>query len=304
MANPIELDQALDAYIYHLQVERGLAAHTVDAYRRDLLCFIDFCEERGCTRTNELNPQTVRDFLESRLEDVSGRTIARNLVAIRRWTLFQRQENVIEGDPCAAIDIPRFTHKQPVFLTFAEVDRLLDAPPRDSPEGIRDKAMLEVLYATGLRVSELVSLSLRDVDLNVGYVRATGKGNKQRLVPLGEEAIDSVRLYLLDARTALLKRKGGATASVAIFVTRRGSPMTRQSFWKNLKKYVTIADIRRSISPHKLRHSFATHLLERGADLRAVQALLGHADISSTQIYTHVTRERLKRLHMEHHPRG
>jgi len=189
-------------------------------------------------------------------------------------------------------------------LTFEEVERLLDAPDEQSPEGLRDRAMLEVLYATGVRVTELVELPMNGVDLTVGYVRVVGKGSKTRLVPLGEVARDALDLYLRGPRAELLRKNGGPSVTDAVFVTRRGGPMTRQAFWKNIKRYGLLANIMRTISPHVLRHSFATHLLDHGANLRVVQTLLGHADIGTTQIYTHVTRERLKKLHQEHHPRA
>ncbi len=301
----MNLDSAVDHYQFHLKVERALATNTLEAYRRDLLLFVDFCEQNGVVTCQDLAPQHVRDFLLQRLDGgVSNRTLLRNLVSLRRFCHFLRADKIILDDPCATVDLPKFAKKQPVFLSHAEVDRLLAAPAGDSPEQIRDRAMLELLYATGIRVSELVGLETRSINLEAGFARVVGKGSKDRLVPLGEVAVDAVRAYLEHGRTTLLRGHGAPSAIKALFVSRRGGAMTRQGFWKNIKRYAQMANIHREISPHKLRHSFATHLLEHGADLRAVQALLGHADISSTQIYTHVTRERLKKIHAEHHPRG
>lgn len=299
------LDEALDAYLFHLQVERGLSANTLAAYRGDLLRFVAALDEAGVRAPAALDAEHVREFMRARLDEgVSNRTVARNLVAVRRFTAFMLREEMVARDPCEAVDMPRYAQKNPEFLSMAEVERLLAAPPRDSAEGVRDRAMLEVLYATGLRASELVSLTLRDTNLEAGFVRTVGKGSKERLVPLGEEAVGAVERYLTSARGQLLARRGGGAGATALFVTRRGGPLTRQGFWKNVRNHARAAGILRPISPHKLRHSFATHLLEHGADLRTVQALLGHADISTTQIYTHVARERLKKLHHEHHPRG
>jgi integrase/recombinase XerD len=213
-------------------------------------------------------------------------------------------EGELTSNPTATIDIPRAGRKIPRFLSFDEVDRLLAAPDPLSPEGSRDRAMLEILYAAGLRVSELVNLPMTGIDMTVGFVRVTGKGDKTRLVPVGEVARDAIASYLAAPRGALLRAVGGPSMSDALFVTRRGGAMTRQAFWKNIKRYALRADIDKDISPHVIRHSFATHLLERGANLRVVQTLLGHADISTTQIYTHVTRERLKVVHRSHHPRA
>ncbi|PJB34023.1 MAG: site-specific tyrosine recombinase XerD, partial [Deltaproteobacteria bacterium CG_4_9_14_3_um_filter_63_12] len=290
-------------YLFHLQVERGLADNTLQSYRHDLLTFVNHVEERGVLRCEQLDADGVRSFMASRLESVGHRTLARNLVAVRRWMRFLRQEQLLDVDPCANIDIPHFKQKIPVFLTMDEVTRLLEAPSLDSPEGIRDRAMLEVLYATGLRASELTGLKVRDVNLEAGYLKAFGKGSKERLVPLGEQAVARVQLYLVSARGELL-RKHSLAGETSLFVTRLGGPMTRQGFWKNVKKYALAIGIKRAISPHKLRHSFATHLLEHGADLRTVQLLLGHSDITTTQIYTHVARERLKEIHDAYHPRG
>lgn len=296
------IDESLDNYLFHLKVERGLAANTLEAYQRDLSLLLEHLERRQIHRAEDVDEEHIRDFLIERLDSgVTSRTLVRNQVAIRRFMRFLLQEGVLASDPSAGIDLPRFPRKNPDLLTESEVERLLRAPPSDTPEGIRDLAMIEVLYAAGLRVSELCALRVSDLNLEVGFLKARGKGNKERLVPLGEAAIAAVERYQTRARGTLLAVKG--SNSPDLFVTRRGKGMTRQAFWKNLKRYARAAGIARNVTPHMLRHSFATHLLEHGADLRIVQALLGHADISTTQIYTHVTRKRLKKIHQDHHPR-
>lgn len=299
----MSLDDAIDQLLAHLAVERGLAENTLEAYGRDLAQFAGWVAERGLREADAVDAELVNAWLLARLDGGdTHRTLARKLVSLRRLYRFLRRDGAVTRDPTDTIDSPPIRRSLPSFLSEAEVDRLLDAPDQATPEGLRDRAMLEVLYATGMRVSELVGLRLAQVDLQVGLVRPFGKGKKERLVPLSEPAIAKLERYLGDARGALL-RAGGRGASPAVFVTRRGGPMTRQGFWKNLKRYALIADVR-EVSPHELRHSFATHLLEHGADLRSVQAMLGHADISTTEIYTHVTRERLKRVHETLHPRG
>lgn len=307
----MKLDEAIDSYLFHLKVERNLAENTILAYSNDLGQFSDFLTDaesdapRPSPDIEAVGDADISSFLAHQLgESVKTRTISRKLSSVRGLFKFLRRSHKLERDPTAHVDAPSFGTRVPTVLSLDEVEALLGAPDRSSPEGMRDWAMLEVLYATGLRVTELVTLLVREVDLNAGYVRVVGKGSKQRVVPLGEVAIDALGEYEDQARGQLLANAGGPGASPALFVTRRGGAMTRQAFWKNIKRYAELAGIDKPISPHKLRHSFATHLLERGADLRIVQALLGHADINTTQIYTHVARERLKRLHEDHHPRA
>ncbi|MGI5830805.1 MAG: site-specific tyrosine recombinase XerD [Bradymonadia bacterium] len=304
----LTLRSAVASYSYYLTVERGLAENSVSSYKRDLSFFVDFAQERGVVRCTELSEDIVRAYLEARLEGsfppaLSLRSLARNLVSLRRWTLFLQQEGWISDDPCRLVEMPKFAKLNPIYLSEAEVERLLESPKIDSPEGLRDRAMLELLYATGLRVSELVALEQRAIDWDRNCILIHGKGSKDRLVPTGEVAMHWLKRYIDFARSELLAAYG-ARHIAAVFVTRRGGAMTRQGFWKNLKRYAQLAQINKDISPHKLRHSFATHLLSHGADLRAVQEMLGHADISSTQIYTHVSRERLKQIHAMHHPRS
>lgn len=300
------LDDAIDAYLVHLKVERNLAANTVASYARDLAQFAS-AASADAVEVDSVSEADVTAWLVKLLDEgQKPRTLARKMSSLRGLYRYLRENRMTTSDPTSRVDAPRFGRRLPRVLALDDVEKLLDAPRPTTPEGQRDRAMLEVLYATGLRVSELVKLRQRDVDLRAGWARVdSGKGGKQRVVPLGEVARDAVEAYVADGRALLLRKKGGPGSTPMLFVTRRGGAMTRQGFWKNLKRHAQDAGLDpEDISPHKLRHSFATHLLERGADLRIVQALLGHSDISTTQIYTHVAQERLKRIHAEHHPRG
>lgn len=295
----------VDSYIIYLDVERGLSKNTRLSYQRELEQFCLFAETHGRTDVDQIDEDLIRTYMMQRLEGsetkekISTRSLAHTLTSLRQWTKFMVADGILKLNPCEHIDLPQFAQKNPVYLSETEVDRLLNAPDTTTPEGLRDRAMIEFLYATGLRVTELVTLSLRDLNIDLGCVRIHGKGSKDRLIPFGECADMWLRSYLDTARGELL----GAASSKCVFVTRRGDGMTRQAFWKNLKHYALKAGIKRELSPHKLRHTFATHLLNHGADLRAVQELLGHADISTTQIYTHVSRERLKSIFAKCHPR-
>ncbi|MFW5966615.1 MAG: site-specific tyrosine recombinase XerD [Persicimonas sp.] len=302
----MDLDEAIDSYALSLKVERNLSQNTVDAYTRDLRQFGQHCEEAGVVDdVTAIDRSHVSGFLGALLDrGLKTRTVARKLSAVRGLFEHLRKRDIIDQDPAQKVDTPRYGTRMPRVLSLDEVEALLAAPDRTVPEGHRDWAMMHVLYATGLRVTELVELHQREVDLRAGYVRVVGKGDKQRIVPLGEVALDAVEGYLSHTRARLLKNCGGPGCTPYLFVTRRGSSMTRQAFWKNVKKYARRADLDTSISPHKLRHSFATHLLERGADLRIVQTLLGHADLNTTQIYTHVAQARLKEMYDVHHPRA
>ncbi len=302
----MDLDAAIDSFAFHLKVERNLSQNTLDAYTRDLRQFAEHCQDKGADGdVRGIDALHISGFMKGLLDQgLKTRTVARKLSSVRGLFKHLRREEVIDKDPASKVDMPKYGRRVPKVLTLDEVETLLEAPDRTTPEGHRDWAMLHVLYATGLRVTELCELVQREVDLRAGYVRVIGKGNKQRIVPLGEVAIDAIDSYVELTRGRLLANCGGPGSTPYLFVTRRGSSMTRQGFWKNIKKYAQIADIQKPISPHKLRHSFATHLLERGADLRIVQTLLGHADINTTQIYTHVAQARLKRMYDEHHPRA
>ena len=293
------MDGLLDLFIGHLRAERASSPNTVEAYARDITAWLQHLSKEGVTDISEARRPHVTDHLEALARrGLSAKTQARNLAALRTFHRFLREERLTTVDPTDNVDRPKIPSNLPVFLTLEEVERLLAAPNVRTVAGQRDKAMLEVLYATGLRVSELCKLQLNDLQLQAGYVIVMGKGKKERLVPVGSKASEAVEAYLEGPRQLLLKQR----AARALFITRLGTPFTRQGFWKLLKGYALKAGITKAISPHKLRHSFATHLLERGADLRAVQAMLGHSDISTTQIYTHVTRARLFALYQEHHP--
>lgn len=302
----MSVDQAIDAFIRHLKIERHLAKNTVMAYRRDLTQFSTSCELQKVDKdVSDVTHQNISEFMLDLLDaDIKKRSVSRKLSAVRGLFGYLHRRELIDADPSAKVDSPKYGTTVPQILSLDEVEALIDAPDITVPEGRRDKAMLEVLYDTGLRVSELVYLNMREVDLGQSALRITGKGQKQRIVPFGEYAQEALEDYLDITRDQLLARCGGGSTSTFVFVTRRGSAMTRQAFWKNIKKYAVVAGIDKPISPHKLRHSFATHMLERGMDLRIVQTLLGHADISTTQIYTHVANARLKQVHKEHHPRA
>ena len=300
------LDEAIDGYLRHLKIERHLAKNTVLAYQRDLSQFAESCQGQGVVDdVMRLTDRHISAFMLELIDaEISKRSVSRKLSAIRGLFGYMVRRDLVVTDHAQKVDSPKYGTKVPEILSLDEVELLIDTPDVTTPEGHRDRVMLEVLYDTGLRVSELVYLNLREVDMAQSALRVTGKGEKQRIVPFGEYAQEALEAYLGTTREQLLARVGGGHTSSFVFVTRRGSAMTRQAFWKNVKKYTMEAGISKSISPHKLRHSFATHMLERGMDLRIVQTLLGHSDISTTQIYTHVANERLKEVHAEHHPRA
>lgn len=294
-------DLLLDGYLAHLRVERGLAVRSVEAYAGDLLRFAVFSRQDLTKPFSTIDASDVAAWLVSlSKEGISARAQARKLSALRGFFRFLLAERHVAADPTALVSGPRLPRKLPQVLTFAEVESLLTAPDFSTPRGCRDGAMLQLLYASGLRVSELVGLKLADIDLDQGIVSAFGKGGKRRRVPIGEVAQAAVRKYLREVRHKWSTR----ASSPDLFLTERGVGMTRQGFWKLLGRYARVSGVTKPISPHKLRHSFATHLLERGADLRAVQSMLGHADIATTQVYTHVTSEHLRVTHERFHPRG
>ncbi len=287
-------------FLHYLKVERGLANNTLLAYGRDLAKFERYLKVKGRlprqVRQGEVD-EFARDLSRRGL---APRSIARALNAVRMFYRYLVMEKIVSIDPTTEIRAPRTWKTLPRFLTLEEVDDLLGAPDQENPLGLRDAAMVELLYATGLRVSEMIAVRVRDPNLDVGYLTCVGKGNKERLVPLARTAVRRIRTYLDKSRPMLLK-KGNQSV---LFLNSRGGRMSRQGFWKVLKKYGRIIGLRGKLSPHMLRHSFATHLLERGADLRSVQMMLGHADISTTQIYTHINRERLKKIYKNYHPRA
>ena len=295
-----ESRESVERFLDALWLEHGLSDNTIKAYRADLEGLASHLMERDVALI-DARPEHLHSHLHALFQrQVSARSVARRLSAFRRFYRYQLRENRISQDPSAEIDAPRLGRPLPHSLTEREVEDLLAAPDIASDLGLRDRAMVETLYATGLRVSELVNLRTTEVDITTGVIRVMGKGGKERLVPLGEAAIDFLRQYVTCARSAIL----GVRQSEAMFVTRRARPMTRQACWHMIKKYGVVAGINTPLSPHTLRHAFATHLLNHGADLRSVQMLLGHSDLSTTQIYTHVAQDRLKRLHQQHHPRG
>lgn len=294
-------DHHLDNYLNFLLVEKGLAPKTLEAYSNDLMRFLTFIRDKG---TRELagadSAQVLRYLIHLRKEGLGARSRARHLISLRGLYRHLVHEKIIDQNPAAIVDLPKVGLKLPDVLSVAEVQALLAAPSPGKPTGLRDGAMLELLYAAGLRVSELIKVNCLDVNLEAGYIRVLGKGNKERLVPMGAHARDKLNLYLEKGRPRQLK----GMASATLFVARQGKPMTRQGFWKLMRRHAATAGIQKPVTPHSLRHSFATHLLEGGADLRVVQELLGHADISTTQIYTHVARQQIKDTHDKFHPRG
>ena len=288
----------IDLFIDALWLESGLSKNTLSAYRTDLRGLAKFIEPKPLLDVEQSDVQKFLAFLLA--QGVKSSSSARVLSTLRRFYRYQIRENRVSVDPCAQVRSPKQGRPLPKAMSEQQVDDLLAAPDIQTSLGLRDRAMLETLYATGLRVSELVELTLLEVNCSVGVVRIVGKGNKERLVPLGEQAVDWLERYLEQARPDLLKQR----VCDALFVTARGAGMSRQAFWYLIKKHALVARIEQHLSPHTLRHAFATHLINHGADLRSVQMLLGHSDLSTTQIYTHIARERLQSLHADHHPRG
>lgn len=297
--NPVNLER-VDGFIDHLWLEDGLSKNTLTSYRQDLSAFAEWLQKTENRDLHQARQADIQQYLAVRFPHSKPRSISRLIATLRRFYRYALRESQVEVDPTLQIDSPKLPRSLPKSLNEEEVEALLDAPDLGQPLGLRDRAMLELLYACGLRVSELVGLKVTEIGLQEGVIRVTGKGSKTRLVPMGEEALEWTGRYLKEARPDILQKR----LSDSLFVTQRGEAMTRQAFWYLIKRYALQAGIRKPISPHVLRHAFATHLLNHGADLRVVQMLLGHADISTTQIYTHVARERLKQLHAVHHPRG
>ena len=295
-------DDILDRFCDALWLEQGLARNTLSSYRGDLVQFAAWLSEHGKKSLIESDRADIQSYLAVRIlhDHAKPRTTARLLSSMKRFYQYGLREGKIQIDPTLQIAAPKLSRLLPKSLSEADVEALLHAPDVEAPLGLRDRAMLETLYASGLRVSELIGLKVVQVSLDMAVVKTLGKGAKERLVPIGEHALDWLTRYLREARPALLSGK----SSDAMFVTARASAMSRQAFWYLIKRHAVSAGIDKPLSPHTLRHAFATHLINHGADLRVVQLLLGHADISTTQIYTHVARERLKQLHAKHHPRG
>lgn len=294
------MQELINTFLDYLSVERGLSKNTIASYRKDLDFYTGFLRKRDIAALSSASKSDVTGFmLEQKDKGIAANSIARRLAAIRMFHRFLLRERVLKNDPTSLIDSPKLWKKIPDALSMAEAEALIARPDTRSRQGLRDKAVLETLYATGMRVSEAADLKLGDINLEVGFLRCIGKGNKERVIPLGSKAIASLRRYLQAARPQLLNKK----ISDFLFISRLGRRLSRQSLWKLIKKYARSAHIKRPIKPHSLRHSFATHLLERGADLRSVQEMLGHSNISTTQVYTHINKDRLKNIHRQFHPR-
>jgi integrase/recombinase XerD len=297
----MEIQPVISSFLTHVKVEKGLSSNTVSAYQRDLNKFQVFAQKRKVALEGVSRDDLV-DFLAGLYRDeLDSKSVARHLVTLRNFFRFAQSQDLLANDPSLNLESPKIRRALPGYLKVEDVDRLLEQPDPKTPYGLRDRAMLEVLYSTGLRVSELIGLRVSDLDSKVGCIRCIGKGDKERIVPTGRKALGMVDKYLREARPKLLAK---GAPSTALFVNRRGMPLSRVGVWKILSSYGKRAGLRVALTPHMLRHSFATHLLERGADLRSVQLMLGHADISTTQIYTHVVEERLKQIYKAHHPRA
>lgn len=288
------------SFLDYARVEKGLALNSITSYRQDLRKFVFFLQSSGL-ELGQVRHENIRKFLESLYgQGLSARSVARHLAALRHFFQFLVKEGSLQQDPTREVETPRLDHALPKYLSSGEVDALLAQPDPATPAGLRDRAMLELLYATGMRVSELLSLKGEDLEPNLGIIRCRGKGGKERLIPVGKSALRAVEAYVRQGRSKLLKKPGGSS----LFLNARGGALSRVGFWKILAAYGRRAGIHTPLTPHMIRHSFATHLLERGADLRSIQTMLGHSDISTTQIYTHVLKERLRQVYQSHHPRA
>lgn len=297
----MSIDPLVDRFVNYILVERGLSKNTAESYARDLRFWQDFLGKKGLVSIGEISEEHILEYLIRRKKQGAGsRTLLRNLVVLRNFFKFCLDEGLVGLNATANIELPKIHHKLPSVLSQREVDLLLSAPVVKNPTGLRNRAMLELMYATGVRVSELVNLEMSDLHRKEGYLTAYGKGSKERAIPVGSQALKAVADYLESGRSLLLKGR----SSAYLFVSRLYGKISRQMFWIDVKKYGVLQGIKKNISPHILRHSFATHLLEGGADLRSVQVMLGHADISTTQIYTHLSRKHLMEIHEKFHPRG
>ena len=298
----MDIDNAIDNFINYIASEKGLSRNTISSYSTDLKRFSEFLHGTGITDVSGITTDGILDFLKSlKTNRLSSSSVVRYQVTIRNFFRFLLKEGVLKKDPVHILELPKKDRKLPQVMNESEVESLLDSPSliQDEKRRIRDKAMLEVMYATGLRVSELVGMTLNSIEMTVGFIKVKGKGSKERIVPIGDAAKEAVARYLEESRPAFVRR-----TTDALFLTQQGEAFTRQGFWKLLKTYLKKINITKHVSPHTLRHSFATHLLEHGADLRSVQLMLGHSDISTTQIYTHINTEMLKRMYDKYHPRS
>ncbi len=298
----MDIDNAIDNFINYIASEKGLSRNTISSYSTDLKRFSDFLHGAGITDVSGITTDRILDFLKSlKTSRLSSSSVIRHQVTIRNFFRFMLKEGVLKKDPVHILELPKRDRKLPQVMNESEVESLLNSPSliQDKKRQIRDKAMFEVMYATGLRVSELVGMTLNSIEMTVGFIKVKGKGSKERIVPIGDAAKEAVAHYLEEGRPAFLRR-----TTDALFLTQQGEAFSRQGFWKLLKTYLKKTNITKHVTPHTLRHSFATHLLEHGADLRSVQLMLGHSDISTTQIYTHINTEMLKRIYDKYHPRS
>ncbi len=291
--------ELIDQFMIYLRIEKGASKNTLEAYKRDLNELADFLKEKDVS-LNEIDIDMLSNYVKLLSKRLSRRSLARNISAIRTFFRFLVSEGILMENPARLLEVPKISKTLPGILNEHEIELLLNQPPISTPIGLRDKAMIELLYATGVRVSELVHLRINDMDFNNGYIKVMGKGSKERFIPVGEKALNIIKEYIKEARQKFDKKKG----SPYLFLNNRGEPFTRQGFWKMLKSYAKKAGIKKRITPHIIRHSFATHLLKNGADLRSVQMMLGHSDISTTQIYTHIDRSYLKEVYNRCHPRA
>lgn len=295
------MNEEINDYLHYLTIERGLSLNTRKSYERDLIQYLHYLEDEQITSWQDVDRYVVINYLEKMHDEKKApATVTRMITSLRRFHQFLRQERLTDHDPMQHIDTPKKVQKLPSTLSLTEVERLIETPDTTQNLGIRDRAILEVMYATGMRVSELVGLKLSDLHLSLGLVQTLGKGDKERIIPLGDYAIQWLERYLDEARPLLVANP----SETHVFVNHHGTGLSRQGIWKNLKQLVREAGINKEVTPHTLRHSFATHLLENGADLRTVQELLGHADISTTQIYTHITKKRMTDVYKQHFPRA
>jgi integrase/recombinase XerD len=299
------MESTIHVFLSYLRVEKSLATNTILAYGRDLKRFAEFLSKRDKHRLEDVTREDVVDFLSNLYkEKMDSRSVARYLVSLRGLYKFAMMEGMIATDPTENLESPKVRSSLPTYLRVEEINKLLEAPDLSTPIGLRDRAMLEILYSTGLRVSELLNLRIVDIDMRIGCVRCIGKGDKERLVPIGRKAIEAIQQYLECGRPKFARPSSPPPHSQVLLLTSIGRRLSRVGIWKIMHNYGVRLGLRGRLTPHKLRHSFATHLLERGADLRSVQLMLGHADISTTQIYTHVVEERLKEIYKAHHPRA
>ncbi len=295
--------EPLDEYLVHLKIERDLAENSIKSYQRDIEKYMQYLESEKIMDWKVIDRYDIVLFLQKLKEEgISNNSVIRMTSSLRQFHQYLRQEKIMDQDPMQYVETPKKAEVLPKVLSVDEVDKLLQTPDTAKPIGLRDRALLEVMYATGLRISELVELELSELHLSMGFIQTIGKGNKERILPIGGEAVNWLNEYLMDGRPIFAKR--ATEESPYVFLNARGGGLSRQGVWKNLKKTVQKAGIKQNVSPHMLRHSFATHLLENGADLRIVQELLGHSDISTTQIYTHITKTRMKDIYEQYHPRA